>query len=90
MSSPSSLFSPLWSITSNIKQKVWLWIGLIHSSIVQHQIPRDQKRSKLLNQRKEILSGEQANQGPLPTAVGNEEALPPQTPSLGREKKMPP
>ena len=47
-SSPSSLFSPLQSITRNIEQRVWHWIGLIHSatSDTQRQEQIKAKKSK--------------------------------------------
>ena len=91
MSSPSSLFSPLQSITRNIKQRVWYWIGLIQSSIVQHQIPRDKSRSKLRNQRQADSKWRAFRQRVLPYCCWKGRS--PQTPGTTcgrRDKKTPP
>ena len=90
-SSPSSLFSPLQSITRNIKQRVWYWIGLIHSSIVQHQIPRDKSRSKLRNQRQADSKWRACRQRVLPYCCWKGRSPPtPGTTCGRRDKKMPP
>ena len=73
-SSPSPLFSPLQSVP--IKQRVWHWIGLIHSSIVQHQIPRDNSRSKLRNQRQADSKWRACRPRVFPAAVGKKPSHP--------------
>ena len=71
-SHPSSLFSPLQSITRNIEQSV----ALIHSSIVQHQIPRDKSRSKLRNQRQADSKWRACRQRVFLAAVGKKPSHP--------------
>ena len=90
-SNPSSLFNPLQYMTGNIKQRVWHWIGLIHSSIVQHQIPRDQSRSKLLNQRQAYSKWWASRPRALPCCCWKGRSPPtPDTICGRRDKKMPP
>ena len=86
-SRPSSLFSPLQSITRNIEQSV----ALIHSSIVQHQIPRDKSRSKLKNQRQADSKWRACRQRVLPYCCCKGRSPPtPGTTCGRRDEKMPP
>ena len=86
------LSSTLYSILlATSKQRVWHWVGLLHSSIVQHQIPRDQSRSMLLNQRQADSKWRARRQRAFPCCCWKGRSpLIPDTICGRRDEKMPP